>query len=280
MKFFEGIRSPFLDGLFSFFSFWGEGTALTVAVILCYWLLGKTGEYLAVSTLTTLPLNVFLKTSVARNRPFVDNVVSRVEIDNFFVDTMGLKPNASFPSGHAQTSANFLSSVCIRAKKWWAYAVCAPFVLMIMCSRLYFGVHYPSDVLTGLALGVAVAVFWQIIYTFAYRARYFILLAFALLALVPFFFFLEADYAQAAGLLGGIAVGLPFCNRFAVEPKGLKRLWRIPAGLLSVALPAALLLLLNHFLPDYKTIVALPCYFLLALSATLGGQTLFRAFKI
>jgi membrane-associated phospholipid phosphatase len=61
--------------------------------------------------------------------------------------------NRSYPSAHATTSAAAavaLSRVLPRAP---LYAVAAALAL----SRLYLGVHYPSDTLAGAALGVAVA---------------------------------------------------------------------------------------------------------------------------
>lgn len=74
-------------------------------------------------------------------------------------DLPGLPPlvhtlsNRSYPSAHATTSAAAavaLSRVLPRAP---LYTVAAALAL----SRLYLGVHYPSDTLAGAALGVAVA---------------------------------------------------------------------------------------------------------------------------
>jgi membrane-associated phospholipid phosphatase len=62
------------------------------------------------------------------------------------VDTMS---NRSYPSAHAATSA-----AAATALPWnTAYAVAAALAL----SRLYLGVHYPSDTVAGAALGWAFA---------------------------------------------------------------------------------------------------------------------------
>ncbi len=275
LKFFQQMRAPFWDGFFSCFSFLGEATTVTVAVILAYWLLGRAGEQLAVSTLTTLPLNVFLKVTVARPRPYVAGVVSRVEIDNFLVSTVDLLPNASFPSGHAQISSTILTGVAYRAKRAWTAILCLIAILLVATCRLYFGVHYPSDVLTGLALGIALAIFWEIIYAKVPNARFYILAGFAVLALLPLFFFVQKEYQQAAGLTAGVAIFLPFASRIAREPKGWKRLLRIPLGLIPVAVCAGIGLLL----PEGEAF-SLLTYALIAGGGTLGAQALFRLCRV
>ena len=67
----------------------------------------------------------------------------------------------SFPSGHATGSVAFFLSVYLvtarLAPKWRALAalVGLPVVIWVCASRLYLQVHYPSDILAGLALASA-----------------------------------------------------------------------------------------------------------------------------
>ncbi|NED26421.1 phosphatase PAP2 family protein, partial [Streptomyces anulatus] len=53
----------------------------------------------------------------------------------------------SFPSGHAASAAAFATGVALESKGWGA--VVAPVAVAVATSRVYTGVHYPSDVLAG-----------------------------------------------------------------------------------------------------------------------------------
>jgi undecaprenyl-diphosphatase len=65
-------------------------------------------------------------------------------------------PFYSFPSGHAITAVSFYGVLTLLVarrldgrRRWIVVAVGAALVLLIGFSRLYLGVHYPSDVLAG-----------------------------------------------------------------------------------------------------------------------------------
>ena len=82
-----------------------------------------------------------------------------MEIDTPFLSTMNLEPDMSFPSGHSQMSAGLFFSAAFRLKKGWAWILAPVLTLLVMLSRLYLGVHYPTDVLAGAALGIFF--FWR-----------------------------------------------------------------------------------------------------------------------
>jgi undecaprenyl-diphosphatase len=74
---------------------------------------------------------------------------------------------SSFPSGHAMSATIVYSTVAYLAARlqkrlwarWLTLLAAAIIILLISLSRLYLGVHYPSDVLAGAIIGLAWAAF-------------------------------------------------------------------------------------------------------------------------
>lgn len=60
----------------------------------------------------------------------------------------------SFPSGHAQGSTAFWGFLALRLKTRLAYLGAAALILLVSFSRIYLGVHWPVDILGGLAIGL------------------------------------------------------------------------------------------------------------------------------
>jgi diacylglycerol kinase family enzyme/membrane-associated phospholipid phosphatase len=98
--------------------------------------------------LASATINTVGKRSVRRARPVLDAVpvIRRLKRQPF---------TTSFPSGHAASAAAFATGVALESKGWGA--VVAPVAAAVALSRVYTGVHYPSDVLVGAALGVGAA---------------------------------------------------------------------------------------------------------------------------
>ncbi|MFD5069932.1 bifunctional phosphatase PAP2/diacylglycerol kinase family protein [Streptomyces sp. NPDC058369] len=93
-------------------------------------------------------INTVGKGAVRRQRPILDAVPVIRQLKRQPVTT-------SFPSGHAASAAAFATGVALESKGWGA--VVAPIALSVAASRVYTGVHYPSDVVAGAALGVGAA---------------------------------------------------------------------------------------------------------------------------
>ena len=64
----------------------------------------------------------------------------------------------SFPSGHTATAFALATSLSIKYPKWYVIAPSALWACSVGVSRMNEGVHYPSDVLAGAAIGAGCAV--------------------------------------------------------------------------------------------------------------------------
>lgn len=97
--------------------------------------------------------NFWLKNFVARVRPY--------EVVQGLTCLVEKASDWSFPSGHA--SAAFASAVVIYKSRPKRLGVpCLILAFLIALSRLYVGIHYPSDVLCGMIIGtlIGLIVFW------------------------------------------------------------------------------------------------------------------------
>lgn len=127
---------------------WGVVPADALLVLaLVLWRRMREGIFAATAIVGSLLLNVAAKHTFERVRPGLWRSVSPAET------------TYSFPSGHAMgsmTLAMVVVLLCwdVRTRTRWQWRwpvtiVAASFVLLVGLSRLYLGVHYPSDILAG-----------------------------------------------------------------------------------------------------------------------------------
>ena len=155
----QAVRQPWLNPLVEFYTSLGNAGLLWIVLsvgMLCFPKTRKAGILaLLAMGLGLLCTNVALKHLVGRTRPWIDvaGLIPLVQEGD---------PN-SFPSGH--TCAAFAAGlVWWRALPWQSGRILA--VVLAVCmglSRLYVGVHYPSDVLAGAVVGALCAwAAWEI----------------------------------------------------------------------------------------------------------------------
>ena len=70
-----------------------------------------------------------------------------------FANLVPEKDPNSFPSGHTNAAFAFALAVCVAAPKRWMKITAVCMAAVMGLSRLYVGVHYPTDVLVGALIG-------------------------------------------------------------------------------------------------------------------------------
>ena len=149
----EHIRKEWMNGFWRAITFLGDGGwfwILLAVVLLIMKKTRKAGVAAAIAlVIGALITNVCLKNMVARVRPY-DTYSALIPIVKRPIDW-------SFPSGH--TCASFASAFVyfrLLPKKYGIPALVL--ACMIAFSRLYLGVHYPTDVLVGFLIGLLASV--------------------------------------------------------------------------------------------------------------------------
>ena len=144
----HGYSAPWLDTVMKGITLTSSGVAAVFAGGLAVWLWRWRQQPLDALTLVVtifgaVAINTLFKLLFARPRPTV-------------FPPLTVEHSYSFPSGHTSTAVAFYGLLAVllwRAHhRGWAL-LSGVWVLAIALSRVYLGVHYPSDVLGSLALG-------------------------------------------------------------------------------------------------------------------------------
>ncbi len=167
----EHIRTDFMNPFMTALTHTGDYGIFLIALAVLLLIIPKTrrigliaGISIAIEALLT---NVFIKNAVARTRPYeaIDGLVNLIEKQKDY----------SFPSGHSGAAFAVMGAILViailglpvaektgkitRSKMSTAYKIVAVIAIIyataLAFSRLYVGVHYPTDVLGGILLGIA-----------------------------------------------------------------------------------------------------------------------------
>ncbi len=149
LRFFEGLRTPFLDSFFALVTHLGEETLFILAGLVFFWCVSKKQGYylLSVGFLGTV-LNQFLKLLFRIPRPWVRD-------ENFTIveSARAEATGYSFPSGHTQSAVGVFGSIARMNRRWWVRVLCVLACVLVPLSRMWLGVHTPVDV--GVSIVIA-----------------------------------------------------------------------------------------------------------------------------
>ena len=143
----QAISCPALDRFFGIVTSLGNGGALWIVLAFVLLAIPRTRR-VGVSMIIAMALsfvfgNLILKNIIARPRPY--------QVDPSICLAIRPPREYSFPSGH--TINAFSASVALWRDNSRAGRIAIVFAAVIAFTRLYFCVHYPTDVLGGIVFG-------------------------------------------------------------------------------------------------------------------------------
>ena len=237
LKWLESLRTDFLTTLFEGITILGEETLVILLVVALWFAVdSRLAQKVFFVTICSTGLNGIVKNIAQVPRPFDKGILPvRQETATGF----------SFPSGHTQNFSTWSTLFAIKFKKTWLTILTAVLITLVAFSRLYLGVHYPSDVIVGMALGVGMAFLGN--YLFEREKDLKKLYVAVLIVFTPFIvYFLIvanerfADFFKVFGMMGGLTL-VAFlqekCDPLSYDVPWWKKLIRIVIG---VALAFAL----------------------------------------
>ncbi len=143
----QSAATPFLDLVMQLVTIFGEQIFLVPGTAFLFWCVSKELGYWLCGCAAAGSLSVnALKAVFAVARP--------IGIEGIRVLRASTATGSSFPSGHTQAGANFFTALAQATGRRRFYTLAAAVSALIAVSRLYCGVHWPTDVLAGLSIGV------------------------------------------------------------------------------------------------------------------------------
>lgn len=233
VKFFQSLRSDFLDFFFNGVSFLGEEYVYILVLAVVYFGISqKKGEFLAFILFFTGVLNTWIKGIVAAERPF----------EKFPDEVVNLRPETSpgysFPSGHTQNFTAFLTSIAILLKRKSYLIITFVLVILMAVSRMYLGVHFLEDVIVSIVLGLATAYVGNYFFTNHYEKRLLVYSIIGVIGLVSIIFIRDESYLKALGYYLGFVCAMYFNDyvvQYTFSTALKKRIIRVIVGLILIA---------------------------------------------
>lgn len=198
-----------------FFTLFGEELMLVVIIGFVYWCWHKEkAKQLMAAVGAGLLWNPMMKNIVLRRRPYFDSDVIRclkpvdASSDIFDISAQGY----SFPSGHSTQSMSVFVMLARLFRNRWTRLAAIVLPLMVGISRFCLGVHFPTDVLCGWAMGLACALIVPWLWNRLDRRVVYLIL---LVSGIPGLFYCKTtDFFTGFGLMAGGFAAFLFEERY------------------------------------------------------------------
>lgn len=250
----QSFATPFTDLFLTVFNMLSQQYFLVFLVALIYWTIDKQkGEQLAYSLLLTINISCGIKGIFKIPRPYT--------YEGIRVLNKTTAPGYSFPSADSSAAASVAFTIGSWVKKPWVKWLLAIYVILIGFCRIYFGLHFPTDVLAGFLIGVIIAYcIKKILSVLQDTFKLNIILVFTLLLFA--LWKQEPDYYKTLGLILGAVAGIEIEHKFVNFSNDIslsKKVLRLILGLVGIIIIA---ILTSHFMPEGNIYCVIEKFFL------------------
>lgn len=205
------VHGPTLDAIFKAITFMGEEEFFMIILPLIFWCVDfALGARLALAFLFSPYACTVLKDLFAHPRPFeLDPAVKLHDAEGY-----------GLPSGHSQSAVVLWGIIAAGFRKAWLWIVAVLLMVLIGFSRVYLGVHFPTDVLGGWAVGAVLLGIYMVLEPRieAWLKRASLAMQLALAVVVPLVLLLlypSNDTASSMAVVMGMGVGVALVRRVA-----------------------------------------------------------------
>ena len=192
-----------------------EYVMIAVFAVFYLWLNKEAGRFVGTNFVTCLCWNPFIKNIFLRVRPYLANEGIRclkpVDPDAPLNDLAA--QGYSFPSGHSCNSATMYGGIAAFFKKWWLWLAAGILIFLVGFSRVAVGVHYPTDVLAGWALGFLIILIVSQLQK-VIRKKWLLFLILTAILIPGWFFCSSNDFYTGFGIQTGFFLGMLFDDRW------------------------------------------------------------------
>lgn len=225
--FFIGFEPIFMQWLQSHLGTAGEYVAvfftllsepIVVIAVMCflYWCVDKErGKKIAEMLVLATVVCPLLKNIFLRRRPYM--VHSEIRCIRPPEHGKPLNDIAiqgySFPSAHSSNAAVMFTSFAKFYDRKFLKVTAAIAPILVALSRVALGVHYPTDVLTGLAVGY-ISVFLILLMESKAKNKNLLRVFILAVSCIGFIYCRTEDYYTCIGTLAGLYLAIPFEERF------------------------------------------------------------------
>ncbi|UCG01581.1 MAG: phosphatase PAP2 family protein [Candidatus Heimdallarchaeota archaeon] len=224
--------SPLLDPIFGLITFFGDKLfVIGILIIIFYCIDKKVAFRAAILVIFTAFVTYSLKGIFALERPYLEYERLNKSGIKGTKDILGQLPtDYTFPSGHSSNAGSFWTFLASRWRHLGFGIVAVVMIIMIPLSRSYLGVHWPTDIIVGVLLGILISLLFiyllprieQITAKSSTLILFLVAIIAPILAVVMSYVFIVlsghdfglADTTTYGGLFTGLSLGYMFEERF------------------------------------------------------------------